>query len=417
MAEDMKVQVQKAKKAAQLLATVSTQKKNDFLGDLAQRLEGEQSRIEQENQKDVKIAVENNMKSGFIDRLILNKKRIQGMADGLRQVAALADPVGEVMSGWKRPNGLMVTKVRVPLGVLAIIYEARPNVTIDSIGLGIKSGNSLVLRGSSATLNSNRLLILLARESLRQYSLPEDSVQLIESTSHDDIAQLLALREYIDVAIPRGGTGLIHNVVTHSQVPVIETGVGNCHVYVDKEADLGMAERIVMNAKIQRPSVCNAVETLLIHQDIAKIFLPQVSMSLKKAGVEIRGCEQARQILPDLIPATEDDWKTEYLDLILAVKVVKTLNEAIEHINTYGTRHSESIITENYSNAKNFMEKVDSAAVYVNASTRFTDGEQFGLGAEIGISTQKIHARGPMGLQELTTIKYVVYGTGQIRNA
>ena len=417
MAEDMKVQVQKAKKAAQLLATVSTQKKNDFLGDLAQRLEGEQSRIEQENQKDVKIAVENNMKSGFIDRLILNKKRIQGMADGLRQVAALADPVGEVMSGWKRPNGLMVTKVRVPLGVLAIIYEARPNVTIDSIGLGIKSGNSLVLRGSSSTLNSNRLLILLARESLRQYSLPEDSVQLIESTSHDDIAQLLALREYIDVAIPRGGTGLIHNVVTHSQVPVIETGVGNCHVYVDKEADLGMAERIVMNAKIQRPSVCNAVETLLIHQDIAKIFLPQVSMSLKKAGVEIRGCEQARQILPDLIPATEDDWKTEYLDLILAVKVVKTLNETIEHINTYGTRHSESIITENYSNAKNFMEKVDSAAVYVNASTRFTDGEQFGLGAEIGISTQKIHARGPMGLQELTTIKYVVYGTGQIRNA
>jgi glutamate-5-semialdehyde dehydrogenase len=417
MAEDMKVQVQKAKKAAQLLATVSTQKKNDFLGDLAQRLEGEQSRIEQENQKDIKIAVENNMKSGFIDRLILNKKRIQGMADGLRQVAALADPVGEVISGWKRPNGLMVTKVRVPLGVLAIIYEARPNVTIDSIGLGIKSGNSLVLRGSSSALNSNRLLILLARESLRQYSLPEDSVQLIESTSHDDIAQLLALREYIDVAIPRGGAGLIHNVVTHSQVPVIETGVGNCHVYVDKEADLGMAERIVMNAKIQRPSVCNAVETLLIHQDIAKIFLPQVSMSLKKAGVEIRGCEQARQILPDLIPATEDDWKTEYLDLILAVKVVKTLNEAIEHINTYGTRHSESIITENYSNAKNFMEKVDSAAVYVNASTRFTDGEQFGLGAEIGISTQKIHARGPMGLQELTTIKYVVYGTGQIRNA
>jgi len=245
MAEDMKVQVQKAKKAAQLLATVSTQKKNDFLGDLAQRLEGEQSRIEQENQKDVKIAVENNMKSGFIDRLILNKKRIQGMADGLRQVAALADPVGEVMSGWKRPNGLMVTKVRVPLGVLAIIYEARPNVTIDSIGLGIKSGNSLVLRGSSSALNSNRLLILLARESFRQYSLPEDSVQLIESTSHDDIAQLLALRGYIDVAIPRGGAGLIHNVVTHSQVPVIETGVGNCHVYVDKEADLGMAEGLL----------------------------------------------------------------------------------------------------------------------------------------------------------------------------
>jgi len=417
MAEDMKVQVQKAKKAAQLLATVSTQKKNDFLGDLAQRLEGEQSRIEQENQKDVKIAAENNMESGFIDRLILNKKRIHGMADGLRQVAALADPIGEVMSGWKRPNGLLVTKVRVPLGVLAIIYEARPNVTIDSIGLGIKSGNALVLRGSSSTLNSNRLLTLLARESLLQCSLPENSVQLIESTSHDDIAQLLALREFIDVAIPRGGAGLIHNVVNHSQVPVIETGVGNCHVYVDKEADLAMAERIVVNAKTQRPSVCNAAETLLVHQGIAKVFLPQITSSLKQAGVEIRGCEQARQIIPDLIPATDEDWKIEYLDLIIAIKVVKDLNEAIEHINTYGTHHSESIITENYSNARNFMDKIDSAAVYVNASTRFTDGEQFGLGAEIGISTQKLHARGPMGLQELTTIKYVVYGTGQIRNA
>ncbi|QPM69490.1 glutamate-5-semialdehyde dehydrogenase [Atribacter laminatus] len=417
MVEDMKVQAQKAKKAAQLLATVSTQKKNNFLDDLAQRLESEQSRIEQENQRDVKNAVKNNMKPGYIDRLILNEKRIHGMADGLRQVAALADPVGEVISGWKRPNGLLVTKVRVPLGVLAIIYEARPNVTIDSIGLGIKSGNALVLRGSSSTLNSNRLLTLFARESLLQCSLPENSVQLIESTSHDDIAQLLTLREYIDVAIPRGGAGLIHNVVNHSQVPVIETGVGNCHVYVDEEADLSMAERIVVNAKTQRPSVCNAAETLLVHQGIAQVFLPQITSSLKQAGVEIRGCEQARQIIPDLVPATDDDWKIEYLDLIIAVKVVKDLNEAVEHINTYGTHHSESIITENYSNARNFMDKIDSAAVYVNASTRFTDGEQFGLGAEIGISTQKLHARGPMGLQELTTIKYVVYGTGQIRNA
>jgi glutamate-5-semialdehyde dehydrogenase len=417
MIEDMKVQAQKAKKAAQLLATVSTQKKNNFLDDLAQRLESEQSRIEQENQRDVKNAVKNNMKPGYIDRLILNEKRIHGMADGLRQVAALADPVGEVISGWKRPNGLLVTKVRVPLGVLAIIYEARPNVTIDSIGLGIKSGNALVLRGSSSTLNSNRLLTLFARESLLQCSLPENSVQLIESTSHDDIAQLLTLREYIDVAIPRGGAGLIHNVVNHSQVPVIETGVGNCHVYVDEEADLSMAERIVVNAKTQRPSVCNAAETLLVHQGIAQVFLPQITSSLKQAGVEIRGCEQARQIIPDLVPATDDDWKIEYLDLIIAVKVVKDLNEAVEHINTYGTHHSETIITENYSNARNFMDKIDSAAVYVNASTRFTDGEQFGLGAEIGISTQKLHARGPMGLQELTTIKYVVYGTGQIRNA
>ncbi|NLJ48697.1 MAG: glutamate-5-semialdehyde dehydrogenase [Candidatus Atribacteria bacterium] len=417
MAEDLKIQAQKAKKASQQLATVSTQKKNEFLEILAQRLEGEQSQIENENQKDVKIAVENHMKPGFIDRLILNKKRIQGMADGLRQVATLADPVGEVISGWKRPNGLVVTKVRVPLGVLAIVYEARPNVTIDSIGLGIKSGNALVLRGSHSTLNSNRFLTLLARESLRQCSLPEDSVQIIESTSHDDIAQLLAMREYIDVAIPRGGAGLIQNVVIHSQVPVIETGVGNCHVYVDKDADLEMAEKIVVNAKTQRPSVCNAVETLLIHQDIARVFLPQIVTTLKQAGVEIRGCEQAREIRPDLISATEDDWKTEYLDLILAVKVVKNLNEAVEHINTYGTRHSESIITENYTNAKNFLDKIDAAAVYVNASTRFTDGEQFGLGAEIGISTQKLHARGPMGLQELTTTKFIIYGTGQIRQS
>lgn len=417
MVEDLKIQAQKAKKAAQQLATTSTQKKNDFLTVLAQCLEEEQSRIESENQKDVKIAVENHMKPGFIDRLILNKKRIQGMADGLRQVAILSDPVGEVISGWKRPNGLVVTKVRVPLGVLAIIYEARPNVTIDSIGLGIKSGNALILRGSSSTLNSNRFLTHLARESLRQCSLPEDSVQLIESTSHDDIAQLLAMREYIDVAIPRGGAGLIQNVVIHSQVPVIETGVGNCHVYVDKDADLGMAEKIVVNAKTQRPSVCNAAETLLIHQDIARVFLPQIVTTLKQAGVEIRGCEQACQILPDLISATEEDWKTEYLDLILAVKVVKNLNEAIEHINTYGTRHSESIITENYTNARDFLDKIDAAAVYVNASTRFTDGEQFGLGAEIGISTQKLHARGPMGLQELTTTKFIIYGTAQIRQS
>jgi len=417
MIEDMKVQAQKAKKAAQLLANASTQKKNDFLELLAQCLEKEQIRIEQENQKDVKIAIENNLKPNLVDRLLLNKKRIQAMTAGLRQVATLADPVGEVISGWKRPNGLIITKVRVPLGVLAIIYEARPNVTIDSIGLGIKAGNALVLRGSSSTLNSNRLLTHLARESLRQCLLPEEAVQLVESTSHDDIAQLLSMREYIDVAIPRGGADLINNVIGHSQVPVIETGVGNCHVYIDKDADLGMAELIVVNAKTQRPSVCNAVETLLIHHDIAQIFLPQVVKVLKPVGVEIRGCQQALQIIPDLIPATEEDWKTEYLDLILAVRVVKDLNEAIEHINTYGTHHSESIVTENYSNAKLFLERIDAAAVYVNASTRFTDGEQFGLGAEIGISTQKLHARGPMGLGELTTTKFVVYGTGQIRES
>ena len=415
MIEQMKLQAQKAKKAAQQLAIASTNQKNDFLERLAFRLENEQSRIEEENHQDVQAAYEAKMKSGFIDRLLLNEKRIKSMANGLRQVAALTDPIGEVVEGWKRPNGLVVTRVRVPLGVLAIIYEARPNVTIDSIGLGIKSGNALLLRGSHSTLFSNRFLTLLARDSLRQCGLPEDAVQLIESSSHDDISQLLSFRDCIDVAIPRGGAGLITHVIQHSQVPVIETGVGNCHIYVDKDADLQMAERIVDNAKTQRPSVCNAVETVLVHQDIAQQFLPKMVNILEQKGVEVRGCQQTRQIVPGITPATEEDWKTEYLDLILAVKIVGHLNEAIDHINTYGSRHSESIVTENYTNAQIFLDGVDAAAVYVNASTRFTDGEQFGLGAEIGISTQKLHARGPMGLKELTTTKFIIYGSGQIR--
>jgi len=415
MSNEMRLQAQKAKKAAYQLMNISTNQKNDFLLTLARRLETESFQVQTENQKDVEAAQEAHQKSGFIDRLFLNEKRIGGMADGLRQVAVLPDPVGEVVEGWKRPNGLVVTKVRVPLGVLAIIYEARPNVTIDSIGLGIKSGNTLLLRGSSSTLHSNRILAGLAREALRQCSLPEDAIQLVESTSHDDISQLLSLRDCIDVAIPRGGASLIANVIKNSQVPVIETGAGNCHVYVDRTANLKMAELIIVNAKTQRPSVCNAAETLLVHRDIAPQFLPVVLEVLQRKGVEIRGCQQTLQFIPGLVPATEDDWKTEYLDLILAVRVVNSLSDAIEHINTYGSRHSEAIVTENYANARVFLDGVDAAAVYVNASTRFTDGEQFGLGAEIGISTQKLHARGPMGLKELTTTKYVVYGSGQIR--
>ncbi len=415
MRNEMIIQAQKAHRAAFDLMNVSTTLKNDFLRSLSFRLEAEKSQIQSENQKDVTAASEANLKPALIDRLMLSEMRITGMADGLRQVASLPDPVGEVVEGWKRPNGLVVTKIRVPLGVLAIIYEARPNVTIDSIGLGIKAGNALLLRGSSSTLYSNRCLVSLAKESLRECSLPEDAVQLVESFHHDDVAELLSLREYIDVVIPRGGAGLIANVVKHSHVPVIETGVGNCHVYVDREADQDMAETIIVNAKTQRPSVCNAAETLLVHRDIAPAFLPRALKALLQKGVEIRGCEQTCQLVPGLVPATEDDWKTEYLDLILAVKMVASLSEAIDHINTYGSRHSEAIVTENYSNARLFLDKVDAAAVYVNASTRFTDGEQFGLGAEIGISTQKLHARGPMGLKELTTTKFIVYGSGQIR--
>lgn len=406
---------ERAKKASLSLMNVSTGLKNAFLCALAERLEKDEQEIIQANRMDLERAVASGMKKAFLDRLELNSKRIKDMTMGLRQIAGLPDPVGEVVEGTKRPNGLLVTRVRVPLGVVAIIYEARPNVTIDSIGLGIKSGNALILRGSSSTLNSNLFLVEEARVTLRACGLPEDAVQILDSGTHEEVTALLSLREYVDVVIPRGGGELIKTVVENARVPVIETGVGNCHVYVDARADLAMAERIVVNAKTQRPSVCNACETLLVHQDVASRFLPQIGAALQEKGVEIRGCPKTRQFLPQVFEATEEDWYTEYLDLIIAVRVVQDVGEAIAHINKYGSRHSEAIVTEDYTVARRFLEEVDAAAVYVNASTRFTDGGEFGMGAEIGISTQKLHARGPMGLRELTTSKFIVYGSGQVR--
>ncbi|MGC8842760.1 MAG: glutamate-5-semialdehyde dehydrogenase, partial [bacterium] len=331
------------------------------------------------------------------------------------EVVALPDPIGEIIEGWKRPNGLIIQKVRVPLGVIGIIYEARPNVTVDAATLCLKAGNSVVLRGGSEAINSNICLVEIMRDALRETSLPPDAVQIIEDTSRLSALALMRQSEYLDVLIPRGGAGLIKSVMENARLPVIETGVGNCHTYVHKDADMDMAERIVINAKCQRPSVCNAMETLLVHKDIAPSFLPRCLKKLSELGVEIRGCERTRELFPEAKPATEEDWFTEYLALILAVKVVDSLDEAISHINKYGSRHSEAIITSDLQSARRFCEEVDASTVYVNASTRFTDGGQFGLGAEIGISTQKLHARGPMGLRELTSYKWVVYGEGQIR--
>ncbi|MCJ7652223.1 MAG: glutamate-5-semialdehyde dehydrogenase, partial [Actinobacteria bacterium] len=337
------------------------------------------------------------------------------MAEGLSEVAGLRDPVGEVVDGWKLPNGLIVEKVRVPLGVIGIIYEARPNVTVDAAGLCIKSGNAVVLRGSSSAINSNKVLVRIIAEAAEGAGLPRDSIQLVEATDRESARELMRLHGLIDVLIPRGGEGLIRTVVESSTVPVIETGVGNCHVFVDESADIEMAVDIVVNSKTQRPGVCNACETLLVHRDIAGEFLPAVYGPLTEKGVALRGCPVTRRILEGIEEATEEDWYTEYLDLILAVRVVESLDEAIQHICRYGSSHSEAIVTKDYGRGKRFVEEVDSSAVYINASTRFTDGGQLGLGAEIGISTQKLHARGPMGLPELTTTKFVVYGTGQVR--
>ncbi len=415
MKEVIRELARRAKEASFVLAHLSSERKNAFLLRLAEKLLEEKDRLLKANALDLERARASSMKQSLLDRLALNEKRIEDMARGLRDIAALPDPVGEVIDGIRRPNGLLVTRVRVPLGVVAIIYEARPNVTIDSVGLCVKAGNAVVLRGSSSALSSNRALVYVVHDTLRECSLPEGCVGLVESESHEDVEFLLSLREYIDVAIPRGGANLIRTVIESSRVPVIETGVGNCHVYVDEAADFDMAERIVINAKTQRPSVCNACETLLVHERIAPMFLPRIVAALRAKGVEVRGCEKTRELVPEVVPACEEDWYTEYLDLIIAVRVVQSLEEAIRHINTYGSHHSDAIVTSDYAHAMEFLSKVDSAAVFVNASTRFTDGGEFGMGAEIGISTQKLHARGPMGLRELTTWKFVVYGSGQIR--
>lgn len=413
--EILKVIGQKAKKASYELAVCSTNKKNNALEAMAEGLKQAEKFILEQNQIDVKAAEEKGRSGTLLDRLKLNEKRINDMAEGLIAVAGLPDPIGEVEYMVKRPNGLQIGKKRVPLGVVGIIYEARPNVTVDAAALCLKTGNAVILRGGSEAINSNKALVKVLREALEKTGIQPDAIQLIEDTDRATAIEMMKMRDYIDVLIPRGGAGLIKTVVENSLVPVIETGVGNCHVYVDNKADLEMAKNIIINAKTSRPAVCNAAETLLIAEDIAAEFLPKVLKSLEDHGVEIRGCEKTRQFYPGCKLASEDDWYTEYLDYIIAVKVVKDVDEAVEHINKYGTRHSEAIVTDSYENAQKFLEQVDAAAVYVNASTRFTDGFEFGFGAEIGISTQKLHARGPMGLKELTTNKYIVYGSGQVR--
>lgn len=406
----------KAKEASYRLAVASTDAKNYALSRIAQAIWEKKEEILLANEKDIQRAKEKEMPSHLIDRLALNDKRIKDMCQAIQEVIALPDPVGEIIEGWKRPNGLVIQKVRVPLGVIGIIYEARPNVTVDAVTLCLKAGNCVVLRGGSEAIESNVYLVRIIREALEETSIPPDAVQIIEDTSRASALALMRQSKYLDVLIPRGGAGLIKSVIENARLPVIETGVGNCHTYVHCDADMEMAEKIVINAKCQRPSVCNAMETLLVHKDIAPQFLPRCLQKLTELGVEIRGCERTRQLFPQAKPATEEDWYTEFLALILAVKVVDSLEEAIAHINKYGSKHSEAIITKDLASAKRFCEEVDASTVYVNASTRFTDGGEFGLGAEIGISTQKLHARGPMGLRELTSYKWVVYGEGQIRS-
>jgi glutamate-5-semialdehyde dehydrogenase len=404
-----------AKTAARHLGNIETSIKNKALTMMADALVKNTQLILSENEKDMRLGAEKGLSKAMLDRLLLNEKRIADMAEGLRQIAALSDPIGEIMSGWKRPNGIQINRVRVPLGVIGIIYEARPNVTVDAAALCIKSGNAVLLRGGSEALNSNKAIAEVISKAGEEAGLPENSIQYIDIADREAVNIMLKLNAYIDVLIPRGGAGLIKNVVENATVPVIETGVGNCHVYVDSSADLKMAEEIIINAKTQRPAVCNAMETLLVHKDCAKELLMSLAPRLISLGVEIRGCERVQQLIAEAVAAGEEDWCTEFLDLILAVKVVDSLDEAIEHIYKYGTKHSEAIITNNYLNSQRFLKEVDAAAVYVNASTRFTDGFEFGFGGEIGISTQKLHARGPMGVEQLTTMKYVVYGEGQIR--
>jgi len=413
--EAVREKARKAKEASYMLAVAPTDAKNKALDEIAQSLWEKREEILSANEKDIQRAKEKNIPPHLIDRLTLNEKRIKDICEAIQEVIALPDPVGEIIEGWKRPNGLVIQKVRVPLGVIGIIYEARPNVTVDAATLCLKAGNCVVLRGGSEAIESNVCLVEIIQGALRESSLPADAVQIIEDTSRLSSLALMRQAEYLDVLIPRGGAGLIKSVLENARLPVIETGVGNCHIYIHCDADEEMAERIVINAKCQRPSVCNAMETLLVHKDIAPTFLPRCLQKLSEQGVEIRGCEITRKLFPEVKPATEDDWYREYLALILAVKVVDSLEEAIAHINKYGSKHSEAIITSNLQAGKKFAEEVDASTVYLNASTRFTDGGEFGLGAEIGISTQKLHARGPMGLRELTSYKWIVYGEGQIR--
>jgi glutamate-5-semialdehyde dehydrogenase len=404
-----------AKKASRTLAGTSTVIKNKALSAMADGLINAKDELKKENEKDITYAKEAGLSSALIDRLLLNDKRIEGMAGGLKEIAALPDPVGEVTHMWQRPSGIRVGKVRVPLGVIGIIYESRPNVTADAVGLSIKSGNAIILRGGSEAINSNIAIAKILVKSAIDAGLPDGCIQLIEITDRQAITDMIKLDQYIDLIVARGGQELIKAISEGATVPVAKHSAGICHTYVDVGADLKMAEEICFNAKVQRPGVCNAMETMLVHKDIADNFLPEMIKRFIDAGVEIRGCQQTKKIVPNILDATEEDWYTEYLDLILSVKVVKDIDEAIDHIETYGSHHSDAIITKDYERANRFLKEVDSAAVYVNASTRFTDGSEFGLGAELGISTQKLHSRGPMGLEDLTSQKFIIFGDGQIR--
>lgn len=406
---------QQAKEAEIQIAQLSTKVKNEILIKSAKALLDNCQNILDINKEDVEKAKTSGVKDAFIDRLTLTEKRISDMADGLRQIASLNDPVGEFLYGKTLPNGLIIQQKRVPLGVIAIIFESRPNVTADAFGLCLKSGNAVILRGGKEAIKTNIAIVNIFKNVLKECGINENAVQIVENTSHEIANELMKAHEYVDVLIPRGSARLINTVINNSTVPCIQTGVGNCHIFVDESAKLDDAVNIIVNAKTQRPGVCNAVETLLIHKNVASSVLPNIGKELQARNVEIRGDEIVREYITNSIPATEEDWATEYEDYIVAIKVVEDLDEVIKHIAKYGTKHSESIITENYSNAQRFLNEVDAAAVYVNASTRFTDGGQFGFGAEIGISTQKLHARGPMGLKELTTTKYVIMGNGQVR--
>ncbi|MDO4599707.1 MAG: glutamate-5-semialdehyde dehydrogenase [[Ruminococcus] gnavus] len=405
----------RAKEASRIAAKLTTQDKNKGLEFVAEELYLRKEELLQENEKDMLEAKARGMSEALQDRLRLTEARIEAMAEGLRQIAALADPIGEVLSMRNRPNGLRIGKKRVPIGVVGIIYESRPNVTADAFGLCFKTGNAVILRGGSDAICSNKAIVQVIKAGLRKAKLPQDLILLVEDTSRETVTEMMRLHDYIDVLIPRGGAGLIASVVENSTVPVIETGTGNCHIYVDETADVNMAAEIIENAKTQRLGVCNACESLVIHEAVLKEALPVIVKRLNNHGVEIRGDEAAREVCGEILPAEEADWGTEYLDAVISVKTVPSIEAAIAHINRYNTGHSESIITREYANALKFQDEVDAAAVYVNASTRFTDGFEFGFGAEIGISTQKLHARGPMGLEALTTTKYIIFGNGQIR--
>ena len=404
-----------AKEAENTIRTITTDQKNQVLAAVADHLVESTDKLLDANAADVTNAKQNHMPEGLVDRLMLSPERIEGMAEGLRQLVALEDPIGEVTGMKKRPNGLLIGQKRVPLGVVGIIYEARPNVTADAFGLCFKTGNVVILKGGSDAIHSNEAIVDCIRESLKACGVTENAIQLIADTSRETAAEFMKMNEYVDVLIPRGGKGLIKAVVNQSTIPVIETGTGNCHIYVDESADLDMAVNIILNAKTQRVGVCNACESLLVHANVKEKLLPVLAQKLKEKHVEMRADKEAHELMPGSVDATEEDWGTEYLDYILSIKVVYSVDEAIAHINRYNTGHSEAIITKDYTNAQKFLDEVDAAAVYVNASTRFTDGFEFGYGAEIGISTQKLHARGPMGLLALTTTKYIIYGNGQIR--